>query len=185
MRNRGRKRPLWPAPLMGTSVEKVRSWGRILPAQNPLKKKIPHCLLQCFSNTSDFRTIFMYNTLRKLPGGANKLHHHNDDNRQHSLILTCQHCSKHFIHIDLFNPQRNLQGKYCYYISLLILQVSYWRIQPILDRKYSRKKIPESSPQNSNLLHVSNYFHSIYIALTIISIAFTLYQVQYVILEMI
>lgn len=41
MRNRGRKRPLWPAPLMGTSVEKVQHWGRILPAQNPLKKRFP------------------------------------------------------------------------------------------------------------------------------------------------
>lgn len=44
------------------------------------------------------------------------------------------------------------------------------QIQPIVDWKYSEKEIPESSKkQNLNLLHASNYLHSIYIVLGVVS----------------
>ena len=50
------------------------------------------------------------------------------------------------------------------------------QIRPTLDRKYWRKKIPESSQkQNLNLPLTSNYLYSIYIVSTTVYTAFALH----------
>ena len=54
--------------------------------------------------------------------------------------------------------------------SLPYSQVPILQSQPTLDQKYSGKNFPESPKnQNLNLPQASNYLHSIYIVLSIIS----------------